>query len=102
MLCLDIIGAYPNISHPRLIHYLQDYQIPANIIQFVQSFLADRTTCLQFGEYKDQQREQATGIPQGSTLSPILFLYFARTLLPEIEKADATRIGFVDNTNILA
>ena len=81
MLCLDISGAFPSVSHPRLIHHLKACQIPSNLVQFVQSFLQDRTTCLRLGEYTDIPRPQPTGIPQGSTLSPILFLYFARTLL---------------------
>ena len=33
---------------------------------------------------------------------PILFLYFARTLLPLIKETGVLAIGFVDNTNILA
>jgi len=68
---------------------------------FVQSFLRDRTTCLKLGEYKDQPRPQLTGIPQGSILSPILFLLFASTLLPMLEEGHTTALGFVNDTNIL-
>src|ERR1700712_358271 len=101
MLCLDISGAFPSVSHPRLIHHLKACQIPSNLVQFVQSFLQNRTTCLRLGENTDIPRPQPTGIPQGSTLSPILFLYFARTLLPEIEKSGVSAMGFVDDTNML-
>ena len=102
MLCLDISGAFPNVSHPRLIHHLKMCQIPSNLVSFVESFLQGRTTCLRLGEFTDSPKPQPTGIPQGSTLSPILFLYFARTLLPAIEETGATAMGFVDDTNILA
>ena len=50
----------------------------------------------------DHPRPQATGIPQGSTLSPILFLFFASTLLPDLEGKGVTAMGFVDDSNILA
>ncbi|KYG40048.1 hypothetical protein M433DRAFT_160980, partial [Acidomyces richmondensis BFW] len=43
-----------------------------------------------------RSRPQPTGIPQGSTLSPILFLLFASTLLPMLEEGPTTALGFVD------
>jgi hypothetical protein len=101
MLCLDISGAFDNVSHQRLIHNLKMKGFPPTITGFVQSFLKDRTTCLKLGDYKDQARPQPTGIPQGSTLSPILFLLFASTLLPMLEEGPTTALGFVDDTNIL-
>jgi hypothetical protein len=102
MLCLDISGAFDNVSHERLIHNLQVKAFPPCIILFIQSFLRDRTTCLRIGEYTDRARPQTTGIPQGSTLSPILFLFFASTLLPELKGKGITAMGFVDDSNILA
>jgi hypothetical protein len=102
MLCLDISGAFDNVSHERLIHNLKMKAFPPSIIKFIQSFLQDRTTCLRLGEYLDCTRSQTTGIPQGSTLSPILFLFFASTLLPELEGEGVTAMGFVDDSNILA
>jgi exonuclease III len=102
MLCLDISGAFDNVSHTRLIHNLKMKAFPPNITQFIQSFLQDRTTCLRLGGYLDCVKPQTTGIPQGSTLSPILFLFFASTLLPELEGKGVTAMGFVDDSNILA
>jgi len=101
MLCLDMSGAFDNVSHQRLLHHLKMKGFPPTVIGFVQSFLQDRTTCLKLGEYNDQLRPQLTGIPQGSTLSPILFLLFASTLLPMLEEGPTTALGFVDDTNIL-
>jgi hypothetical protein len=37
----------------------------------------------------------------GSALSPILFLFFACTLLPELQGGTTTAFGFVDDSNIL-
>ena len=101
MLCLDISGAFDNVSHARLLHNLKLKGFPRYIIGFVQSFLQERTTCLRLGDFIDQARPQATGIPQGSTLSPILFLFFASTLLPALHEGKTTAMGFVDDSNIL-
>jgi hypothetical protein len=102
MLCLNISRAFDNVSHERLIHNLKMKAFPPSIIKFIQSFLQDRTTCLRLGEYLDCTRSQTTGIPQGSTLSLILFLFFASTLLLELEGKGVTAMGFVDDSNILA
>ena len=69
MLCLDISGAFDKVSHKRLLHNIRDKGIPSWAVQFIDSFLSDRTTCLILGDYKDIKRNTTTGIPQGSTLS---------------------------------
>ncbi|KAI0997398.1 hypothetical protein K3495_g10785 [Podosphaera aphanis] len=48
-----------------------------------------------------EQISTNTGIPQGSPLSPILFLIFASTLLPLLRAPNSSTVGFVDDTNIL-
>uniref|UniRef100_A0A9Q8UTM3 RNA-directed DNA polymerase from mobile element jockey n=1 Tax=Passalora fulva TaxID=5499 RepID=A0A9Q8UTM3_PASFU len=103
LLSLDISGAFDNVSHARLLHILRMKSIPAWIVHFVQSFLKDRTTQILLGSFKAPQTPIAnTGIPQGSTLSPILFLLFMADLTPLLETANTSASGFVDDTNILA
>lgn len=101
LLSLDISGAFDNVSHERLLHNLRLAGIPIWMVQYISSFLSDRTTYLTLGPYKDRTRRVATGIPQGSSLSPILFLCFASTLLPKLNKWSISAIGFVDDTNVL-
>jgi hypothetical protein len=101
LLSLDISGAFDNVSHERLLHNLRIAGIPVWMVQYIRSFLSDRTTYLTLGTYKDRTRPVTTGIPQGSTLSPILFLFFASTLLPKLNSGPTSAVGFVDDTNIL-
>ena len=101
MLCLDISGAFDKVSHARLLHNLRDKGFPTWMIAFIQSFLTGRTTSLVLGNFTDSQRETTTGIPQGSTISPILFLFFAAELLPTLQEGPTSAVGFVDDTNIL-
>lgn len=44
LLSLDISGAFDNVSHQRLLHNLRQKRIPMWIIEFVKSFLEERTT----------------------------------------------------------
>lgn len=101
LLRLDISGVFDYVSHQRLIHIMIAKGIPRQITEFVKSFLTDRTTEIKLGNYTSEQIQINTGIPQGSPLSPILFLFFASTLLPLLCSPHSTSIGFVDDTNIL-
>ena len=100
-LSLDISGAFDNVSHDRLIHNMRAKGIPRWTMLFIESFLEDRNTSMNLGSFKGEQFPTITGIPQGSSLSPTLFLFFVSTLLPELHSPSSTGIGFVDDTNIL-
>jgi Reverse transcriptase (RNA-dependent DNA polymerase) len=43
MLCIDIAGAFNNVSHKRLLDNLQKKGIPDFILHWVISFLEERT-----------------------------------------------------------
>ena len=101
MLCLDISRAFNNILHQRLLYNVRIQGYPNYILRFLSSFLQDRTTQLYLGSFLDIYRPQDIKILQGLILSPILFLFFASTLLPILETGPTTAIGFVDDTNIL-
>lgn len=102
LLSLDIAGAFDNVSHARLLHILKTSRFPQWIVGFIQSFFQDRTTSMILGRYKGPPQPIQTGIPQGSTLSPILFLIFVKDLIPLLESDNSSASGFVDDTNILA
>ena len=49
MLSLDISGAYPNTSHPRLLYILRQCGYPEWLVSTIAHFLADRSTTLSAG-----------------------------------------------------
>jgi hypothetical protein len=101
LLSLDIKGAFPHTSHPRLLYILQQKGFPEWIIRFVQGFLSGRTTEIRFGGYSSPAYSVPTGMPQGSPLSPILFLLFISELHRTFENGRTRGIAFVDDTNII-
>lgn len=101
VLSLDISGAYDHTSHKRLLHNMKAARFPDWVAKFTQSFLQDRTTQLSFGGYTSPPIRTSTGIPQGSSLSPILYLYFTSNLLIRLSRGSTFPLGFVDDTNIL-
>jgi hypothetical protein len=63
---------------------------------FLQSFLTGRTTRLRFNGATSTDINIEAGIPQGSPLSPILFMLYNAELL-EIPKAPDLALGFIDD-----
>ena len=101
MLSLDIKGAFPHTSHARLLYILQQKGFPAWMIHLIRGFVSNRTTELRFGGYTSPVHSVPTGLPQGSPLSPILFLLFISELHRIFERGRTRGIAFVDDTNIL-
>ncbi len=104
MLSLDLSGAFDNVSHGRLLHIIKKAGLPPWIVQFVANFLSNRRTRIHFSGYTDDWRRVGAGIPQGSPLSPILFLFFVSELLASFQDANQGNLGFgfVDDTNLMA
>ena len=104
MLSLDISGAFDNVSHDRLIWVLRKKGFPSWILRFVRNFLTGRKTKITFAGYESDWIPTDAGIPQGSHLSPILFLFYISELLEDLLRLDGDSLafGFVDDTNIVA
>lgn len=104
LLSLDVSKAFDRVSHPRLIHNLRKRQIPILLTNWISSFLSNRRTMIRIGNYTSQEMKISVGIPQGSPISPILYLFYNADLLDACSdlslRTEAT--GFVDDVNILA
>lgn len=81
LLLLDVSEAFDNVSHQRLLHNLRKRRIPTTVIAWIESFLSDRTSTLKLPEYKSNLFHIHTEIPQGSPLSPILYLFYNADIL---------------------
>ena len=104
VLSMDISGAFDHVVRDRMIHILRGKGVPASIVGWVQSFMSDRRTTLVFDGQESAPLEVAAGIPQGSPISPILFLFYNSELL-DICNPQTMRVhglGFVDDVNLVA
>ena len=95
---LDVAGAFNNVHHQRLLHNLRKRQIPERIIQWIESFLKERSTKLHFNGMASDSIPILVGVPQGSPLSPILYMFYNADLLDITEDQDsAISLGFIDD-----
>lgn len=103
VLGLDLAGAFDNVSHKRLLWVLRKMGYPTWIEGIIHSFLTGRRTRILLSDYLSRWYNTETGIPQGSTLSPALFVFFISDLLEEFKsvKGDTFGFGFVDDTTLV-
>jgi retron-type reverse transcriptase len=73
---MDILGIYDHVSHARLLDNIKKRRIPKSLLRWVKSFLCERIAIIKVYEGETELIEVKTGIPQGSLISPILFLFF--------------------------
>src|SRR5205814_6024854 len=90
------------VHHRRLLHELERKGLPRWLIRWVRSFLTSRSTVLSFDGADSAPFQQECGIPQGSPISPILFILYTSTLYEELRVAGVTAVGYADDTTILA
>jgi hypothetical protein len=81
LLLLDVLGAFDHVSHQRLLHNLRKRRIDKKMTSWIASFLQNRSTTIQLRELTTEPLLVDTGIPQGSPISPILYLFYNADLL---------------------
>lgn len=104
LLLLDVSGAFDNVSHRRLIHNLRKRRVAPLIGRWVESFIQGRKTTIRLPEYASDEIQTNTGIPQGSSISPILYLYYYADLVEVTTDPEmgTTTSGYIDDVVILA
>jgi hypothetical protein len=84
LLMLDASGAFDNVHHNKLVDCLARRKIPAPIVLWIREWLKGRRTKLKLPEGESSWVDLKYGVPQGSSLSPILWLFYNADLLDEI------------------
>ena len=104
LLSMDISGAFDTVNHIRLLDTLRSKGLPGWAVRWVRSFLSDRTSTLVINGEESALFSVTSGVPQGSPLSPILFMLYNSELF-DICRAPhrgISSVGFADDLNVLA
>ena len=82
LLFLDFEKAFDSVPVASLIVKLHRYGVTGIFLKLIYSFLTSRTMTLKVNNYIGPQREaKDIGLPQGSVLSPLLFIIYVADLL---------------------
>ena len=95
----DFMKAFDKVPHKRLVYKVEKYGIKGNIIGWIDSFLSDRTQCVNVNGHISSSAPVTSGIPQGSVLGPILFVIYINDL-PEVLNDGSIAFLFADDTKM--
>lgn len=96
---LDVEKAFDAVWHDGLRYKLSSLGLPVKLCRFLSSFLHERTIRVRQGATLSQPVVLRAGTPQGSVLSPLLFLVYVNDI--PIQPTGNCRAGqFADDMNL--
>jgi ribonuclease HI len=94
MVTMDVQGAFDALLPRRLLQRMSEQGWPLPLLRLINSFLSDRKVRVRLEDTTTDFHSVGCGTPQGSPLSPVLYmLYLAELLLQD----PALRFGYADD-----
>lgn len=92
----DITKAFDKVYHPALKYKILHLGLPAVLERLLCDFLDDRKARIRLGNYLGEHFDLNCGVPQGSVLSPTLFITYTRDSPPPIR---GINISYADDVS---
>ena len=96
---LDFQNVFDKVPQQRLLYKLTYYGISPQSLNWIHSFLTNRTQQVLLEGNTSSSINLTSGVPQGSVLGPILFLIYINDLPDYIQNNSTVKL-FADDTII--
>src|SRR5436190_4025821 len=96
---LDLKRAFETVDRDRLLNKLYQYGIRRMVLEWLRSYLNNRTQQVRFNEQWSKQITTKYGVPQGSVLGPLLFTIYINDIV-QICPEECNIKMFADDTII--
>ena len=80
VLTIDYEKCFDTLAHNKIIEKLQDAGIEEEALEWCEEFFTERQTTVKVGQEFSEKRKLNKGIPQGSLLSPSIYIMYANDL----------------------
>ena len=96
---LDVSAAFDSVDHNILLQRLRiSYGINSRALDWLESFVRDRTQSVQISILRSKWRLIGTGVPQGSVFGPLLYVLFTADVLEVAGRTGAGVQQYADDT----
>ena len=95
---IDFFKAFDTVNHEILLAKLFKYEIHGHSLEWFNSYLTNRLQFVQIDNVQTSTLTMTCGVPQGSTLGPLLFLIYINDIV-NCSSILSSRL-FADDTNI--
>ena len=80
----DLEKAFDKVWHQGLLYKLKQINTPTYLLNWIGSFLANRSFYIQYNQEKSHKYAIRAGVPQGCIISPILFSIYISDISKEL------------------
>ncbi|KAM7281426.1 hypothetical protein ISCGN_005974 [Ixodes scapularis] len=103
VVAVDVRKTFDTVPHEAIIQSAELAGVCGHLLNFVKSFLNDRTYTIKAGDYIGTAQPNRTGVPQGAVLSPTLFNLVMARLPPLLEAVPSLHFAlYADDVTIWA
>ena len=101
VIALDLSSAFDTITRSKLLTRIKDvFGIMDIALQWVTSYLADRSNFVKFESACTCTMSSTAGVPQGSVLGPLLFAMYISPIQSVIDHYGVSHHSYADDTTL--